>query len=325
MVEVGGTYQDYLNKFNKEKLIELVNRYRSLLNIFEVEIDKEISRKKKEDIVSYLENHLEDYLQYFLKTIDLIDLHVLEEIIKHPKKCNDSFLVDNRVFINKLLEYNLVFQKENIEVSKDVNQLLRKLIRNKRVKLEINKQDRLYKMAEGLIVAYGVIDLETFKSSLNLDNICLNLLENYSKKEYVIEKTRVVSTKLSNKKRINRYLKDKNWKVFTDIDYYNLGNMSYHHNIKSYKKLIKILKNYYVFKSSDIMYIDRVVIIPYLYNSLNEEEKANLELEETILKLFEFKSLKLKEKMIEEIKKVRDDFPLWEYRGFSKKEVISSK
>lgn len=100
-----------------------------------------------------------------------------------------------------------------------------------------------------------------------------------------------------------------------------MGKNIYHHNIKVYKKFIKILKNYYVFKNKDIEFVDENIVIPYLYNSLNEEDIAYKRLEETIENLFEFKSEKLKNKMLQEIYKIRNEFPLWEYRGFTKMEV----
>ena len=86
-----------------------------------------------------------------------------------------------------------------------------------------------------------------------------------------------------------------------------------------------MLKNHYVFKNSDIAFIDKNIVIPYLYNSLNEEEKANKNLEDTILSLFEFKGDKLRLKMIEEITEIRSEFPLWEYRGYTKKESKDEK
>lgn len=82
-----------------------------------------------------------------------------------------------------------------------------------------------------------------------------------------------------------------------------------------------MLKSNYIFKNKDIEFIDKYIVIPYLYNSLNEEEIAKNNLEETIIKYFEFKKDKLKNKMLEEVTKIRDEFPLWEYRGYSKKEV----
>ena len=51
------------------------------------------------------------------------------------------------------------------------------------------------------------------------------------------------------------------------------------------------------------------------------KNKAKKELEETIITLFEFKGDKLKQKMLEEVMKIRLEFPLWEYRGFTKLEV----
>ena len=143
----------------------------------------------------------------------------------------------------------------------------------------------------------------------------------YYKKDYKIEEKMLVSIKLSSKKRINKYFKDSNYKQFTNKVYVEMGKNIYHHNIKAYKKLIKTLKNFYVFKNKDIKFIDDNIVIPYLYNSLNEEEIAYKNLEETIVSLFEFKGEKLKNKMLQEISKIRDEFPLWEYRGFTKTEV----
>ena len=131
----------------------------------------------------------------------------------------------------------------------------------------------------------------------------------------------IKSKKLSNKKRINNYYKDDKYKGFTNKEYVEMGKNTYHHSIKAYKKLIKMLKNYYVFKNKDIDFIDKNIVIPYLYNSLNEEEIAYKNLEETIISLFEFKGDKLKNKMLLEIAKIRDEFPLWEYRGYTKMEV----
>ncbi|MDE6284378.1 MAG: hypothetical protein K2M17_01355, partial [Bacilli bacterium] len=184
------------------------------------------------------------------------------------------------------------------------------------------KQNSLYMLSEGIITAYGVISIEKFlEMTKSLDEKVLDKLENYYKKDFRIEEKQVISPKLTNKKRIEKYYKNQKLKEFTKKEFESLGELNYHHNIKSYKKLIKMLKNNYVFKNSDIMYIDKVIVIPYLYNSLNEEEKANKDLEETIIKLFEFKGDKLKQKMLEEIKNVRDYFPIWEYRGYSKNEV----
>ena len=81
-----------------------------------------------------------------------------------------------------------------------------------------------------------------------------------------------------------------------------------------------MLKSNYIFRNKDIEFVDKFIVIPYLYNSLNEEEVAKENLEETVTKYFEFKGDKLKTKMLSEIMKIRDEFPLWEYRGFSKME-----
>ncbi|MEG0794754.1 MAG: hypothetical protein RSG95_03050, partial [Bacilli bacterium] len=139
---------------------------------------------------------------------------------------------------------------------------------------------------------------------------------------YFIKNGAIISTKLNNKKRINKYLKSNVIKNFTKYELINLGNTTYHHGMKSYKKLIKTLKRNYVFKNHDILFVDNKIIIPYLYNSLNDEETARVNLEITISNYFEFNNEKLKELMLTKIIEIKKNFPLWEYRGFSREEGV---
>ena len=200
----------------------------------------------------------------------------------------------------------------------------KKVFKSKSIANYVKKWDRIYKLMDGIIIAYGVVSkkyVDFIISGIENKELIYPKLEYYYKREYDINNTMIKSKKLSNKKRINNYYKDDKYKGFTNKEYVEMGKNTYHHSIKAYKKLIKMLKNYYVFKNKDIDFIDKNIVIPYLYNSLNEEEIAYKNLEETITSLFEFKGDKLKNKMLLEIAKIRDEFPLWEYRGYTKMEV----
>lgn len=322
MIKGENNYKEYLGNYNKTRLGELVTDYHELCAIYGSEITKNIEKKKKNDIIEYLNSNLNNFLMFWIKTIDNTDYQKLKELLTSKKKSKKNLVNDNEEFINMLIEKGILFVKEDIEIPKDVYNILKELITNKEIISYRKKNSSLFDISNGLMVAYGVMDAKSYRKIISsfTDNALLKI-NYYYKKDYIVDTKKVVSNKLQNKKRITKYLKATDYKEFSNKDLQELGVCTYHHNMKSYKKLIKMLKNNYVFKNSDIMYLDRTVVIPYLYNSLNEEEIANKNLEETVLNLFEFKGDKLKNKIFKHLKEIRKEFPIWEYRGYSINEV----
>lgn len=317
-------YIDYLKKLKKNELTDIIKDYNLFSEIFKIEkID--LKNTKKNQIIDEIIKIKEDYLKYIILSLDLEDFNKLKEIIH--KKVDNEYLISNREFINYLIEKKIIFKDNELLMAQDIKETIIKLIKNKEVIKYINTWDRIYKLVDGIIIAYGVVSIKYFNIVISgiPEKLIIPKLNYYYKKEYKIDSKKIMSNKLTNKKRIDKYLKDNNYKYFTNKDYVLLGSIFYHHNIKSYKKFIKMLKSNYIFKNKDIEFVDKYIVIPYLYNSINEEEIAKDNLEETVIKYFEFKKDKLKNKMLEEIIKIRDEFPLWEYRGYTKKEVENEK
>lgn len=314
-------YIIFLQKLTKEKLQSIIDDYNQLSNIFN--FDKVDTKKmKKNDIISKIIEIKEEYLRYFVMSLDKQDYEILKNCLS--RKVKNDYLNEKRDFIKYMLNKNLIFQEDNLIIPRDIYMCLINLLKEKEISKYIEKWDRIYKLVDGIIIAYGAIDRKYFDiiiSGIEDNQLIIPKLEYYYKKDYAIDNKKIVSLKLTNKKRINNYLKNTNYKMFKNSDFVAMADSKFHHNIKSYKKFIKMLKSNYIFKNNDIKFVDQKIVIPYLYNSLNEEEIAKNNLIDTITTLFEFKSDKLKNKMLEEIVKIRDEFPLWEYRGFNKSEV----
>ncbi len=320
-MNIFGEYQDYLQKLSKEKLQGIIDDYNNLGNIFNYD-SINTKKLKKEELIGKINEIKDNYFKYFVMSLDLKDFNTLKQLTL--KKINNDFLNENRDFINYLLDKEILFQEQELMISWDTIDSLKNIIKDKEVVKYVKNGDRIYKLVDGIIVAYGVLSRKYFDMLINdLENHeqIIPKLDYHYKKEYIIDIKKIYSSKLTNKKRITRYVKNDKYKMFTNKEFVEMGISTYHHNIKAYKRFIKMLKNNYVFRNSDIEFVDKNIVIPYLYNSLNEEDDARKSLEETVTTLFEFKGDKLKQKMLEEIVKIRDEFPLWEYRGFTKLEV----
>ena len=94
---------------------------------------------------------------------------------------------------------------------------------------------------DGIIIAYGVIDIKYFNiiiSSIDNFNLIIPKLEFYYKKDYKVLMDRIITNKLNNKKRINRYFKDKNYKSFTIKDYIKIDKAYIMSLLSSVKTII---------------------------------------------------------------------------------------
>lgn len=321
MIVIGRELIVFLKSLKKAQLNSMAKDYNKLALIFD---DESIGSLKASNsvLINKLEENKKKYFNNLVKSLDKKDFNVLKKIL--TKKITKEYLEENKNTIDYFVEKRILWQKESLEIPEDIYPYLKEFVKDKEIINYINNWNDLYNLVNGIVIAYGVVDRSYFddllKNSFDLEK-ANEKLDFYYKKEYSMDSKKVISTKLSSKKRINKYLKDKDLKEFTNKDYILLGSHTYHRKIKSYKKFISLMKKYYVHKKEDISFIDMNIVTPYLYTSINEEQKALDDLEKIIDELFEFKNDKLKQKLLTSIVAIRDYFPLWEYRGFTKVEV----
>lgn len=306
-------YEDILKKLKKEELVGMVDYFHKFCEVYNYPIADEIKKYKKEEIVSYLVDKEAVYLKFIIQSLNNEDYELLKKIDKKNRTINNQklkdYLISCRIIVNDTM-------------ADDVYENIKNILKSKKVKKNILKNTKLYNLGTGIIVAYGVIDYEKFKKIIgNEEN--LKLLELYNHCNYKIVDNKVVASELNNKTKINKYYKANILKDFKYQEFRTLGNQTYHHQFKTYQKLVHILKKNYVFQKSDISFLDNVIIIPYLYNNTKMEEDAKKTLNKNIDRYFEFANDKLKQKLITKICQLKKDFPIWEYRGRSIKEETS--
>lgn len=302
-MKIEGLYHEFLSKLKKEEILSIVDNFHKLCAIYNYPIALEITKNKKEDLVNYLVDKENVYVKFIIQSLDYKDHKLLEKSLK-KKKLDDS--------LQKYIQEQYLLFNECLPT--DIYNNLKKVIKSKKIKKMVKKNDEYYKIAQGLVIAYGVLDYEFFASFVKEKIDLCNL---YYKKNYRIENHKVIANELKNKKKINEYFKNKALKQFSCTDLKKLGKNIYHHRDKNYQKLVKTLKSNYIFQNKDIKFLDNKIIIPYLYNNRAMEEEALKNLNKNIDYYFEFANKKLEDKLISKIVDLKKNFPLWECRGYS--------
>lgn len=315
MLKIKYDYEKYLNELTDNEILNILKDYHLLCDIYKITKGIDIETKSREDIIQYLIDNLEKYLQMFITMLDTKDFNTLKNILDE-RKIN---MLNEQVLLNYLQEKKILFLKEDLEIPSDIFKIIKKAYKNKQLKKQQNANNRIYLISQGLVIAYGVMTKKILVDCLKEDSLAK--INYYYKKNYHFENEIIIVNTLTNEERINKYLDNTLYKEFSNKELISLTLATYHHHFKSFKKLIKLLKANYIFKEQNIKFIDTEIIIPYLYNSTSAEEKSLADLTTKVIDLFEFDNDKLKNKIIAVIKNIKNDFPLWEYRGFSKNEV----
>ena len=304
-MKIEGLYIDYLKKLKKEEITNLIDKFHVLCHIYNYPVAVEDIKSKKEDLINYLVDKASFYVKFLVQSLNNKDYKELNKITK-KKMVNEDLL--------KYFQASFIIFNDNV-MAKDTYDLLKKALKSKRVFKEVKKSNEIYEISNGIIVAYGTLKISDFTQMLGEEN--LELANNYYQKNYRVENDKVIALALNNKKKINKYLKNKKMKSFSLKQFQKLGNNTYHHSIKIYHRLVKTLKNNYIFQNRDIMFLDTNIIIPYLYNNLAMEQEAQENLNKNIDFYFEYANQKLKTKIINEVVELKKEFPIWEKRGFS--------
>ena len=314
-------YKNILDKLNKDELAKIVDDYNNLAIVFNAE-KLDIKKDKKKDILEKLYEIKETYFKYIIMLLDVEDYILLKKIVL--KKIDEDILKENEKLINYLGSKYMVVIDNNIIIPSDLKDIFIKVLKDKEVRKYVNNNTKTYHMINGIVNAYGVLDIKSFTNMIDKiekPNLIKIKMSYYYKKDYSLDKEIIINNKLTNKTKVDKYLNSKNYKELSNDDYLELGNYTYHKRIKNYKSFIKLLKRYYVFENKDVAFVDDKIIKPFVYDNLSTDALLTKHITSILEEYFEFNDDYLKEKIIMELTKIKDEMPTWKNRGYSKKEV----
>ena len=158
-MNIFGEYEDYLEKITKEKLQSIIEDYNSLGSIYNLE-KINYKKLKKEDLIRKILEIKKDYFKYWIMSLDLEDFNVFRQLIL--RKNTNEFFNESREFINWLLDKNILFQEQELMLAKDLSILFKDLLKSKEVIKYVKNWNRIYKLVDGIIIAYGVVSRKYF-------------------------------------------------------------------------------------------------------------------------------------------------------------------
>ena len=149
----------------------------------------------KEYLSNLKKEELNKIIECYNKLCIIFDYPKIEE-----SKGKKEELINSLVNIkdNYLKEQHIFYTLDNLSVVTDID--LKKIISSKEVIKYVKKNNDLYKMMDGIIIAYGVIDIEYFNiiiSSIDNFNLIIPKLEFYYKKDYKVLIDRIITNKLN--------------------------------------------------------------------------------------------------------------------------------
>ena len=221
-------YVDYLSCLKINEITDILNDYNKLCDIYNGK-KVVINKQDKMSLIKQVLMIRDIYLRYFIMSLDYDDYLSLKTIISNNYDL--EFVKKNKEFVRYLSLKKVLFQKDTLELIVDMVLLIKDILRSRKMVNYIKKQDKYYKIAEGIIIAYGVIDRKNFEALCPID---INILNYYYKKDYVIESRVVINKKLLNQSRIQKYMDFGGYKKFSKNDYYLMSSLKYHHKIKAY-------------------------------------------------------------------------------------------
>ena len=300
-------------------------------------------------ILSNNEEDLKDFISYKPKKSEMIDFICknLKEIIKsclincELDTCNEILSIASKKGIRKFddgnfkpllslvdlklgcVKYDKKTKKMLVFIPEEIRKNIIRIFKDDDIIECIKENDNLGNIILGIMSAYGVIELNRLGELLEIDS---NYLLEYILRRKVSNEICEIcynngniligSIGLNEKFMLdlNEMHKKYNIRKYSLDDYKKIECGEYLESLKSYKKLVKYLKNEYGFSNPDLVMFRDLVVLNFINNTEEKEFDATEALYRDLDDFIEKDEVEYKkiEKMVKDIYK---EYPKWEKFG----------
>lgn len=338
------TIDEFLNRYKKDEILRSMLAYHLTNNLLGKIIVLETTTKK--EVIKYAHNNLENIYSGLFEIMNEEYFYFFNDLIKNKGyiKININklyFPIGFILFINRNLLASVKYHKKEevveIFINKEILNIIRKIISNKHIKQENEKNNKVRYNLHAILNTYGVIDLD------NLHDIYNKKFAKISKNKLLtkIELYRIIDEDIRLFGDGNMYLignisfkedddafsfyygcEKKEYKIFSNKeDYYRISEGGYLDELKELDEIVDILYDYEEIDENEISDFIEMIVLDYISMNQTEPETADKNLTHNLEKAFNYLLLKDKIKIKKLIKEISNQYPSWHLKGYSINEV----
>lgn len=328
--------EDYLKNFKNQNLVMFC------LNQIWVDEDFEdlykvhnLRHKSKQYIIDYIVTKLNVIVASYFKIMDESLLNQFQVLVKQKgyMKIAISDLKFSIAFLNFLksfcfgkVHYDKKGKTIEIFIPEELVKCIKKSISSKEIMTYNEKCNQIYSYTEGVLNAYGIINLiyfhelfekQMFKIDIHELNKILNaksmLSENINIFTYNDDML-ICNIEFADEDFAISFYEDTKgqYHKFSKEDFALLARNQYHISFNSYKKFISYLKSEYELEEEDVIFINDFIIFDFLVTAQMSLEESKENLKSQLLKNFENIDVEKCYKLLKEIFK---EYPKWHKKG----------
>lgn len=319
-------YQDYLETFNKEDLI-------TILDAYHIEYKK---NQKKEQYIKLILENLNQMVDYMLDMFQTDEFNNIKYVVKHQGivRVKFNYLLIN--FLDNLVRHKVVFQESaNVyHLPIELCHIFKTKIKNKSIVKKFRENTHEYNLINGIIDAYGIVEFNYFYNiyskqyKLQKENALArinNISSFYNEYQvYTDKKTSYLASNMFKRFKASQEILNNptQYAVYTIDEYIAINNFNHLASKKAYKKLVKFIDRNYQIAKGSFKIVNKFILAPYFAEYQFDKENARLVLATLIDKYFEFKNDRQKEKIMDLIANVALEYPRWDLKGHSEREKV---
>lgn len=320
--------REYYNSLDKDSLNNVIVTYYILSNNLEDLNEFNSYKPKKSEMIDFICKNLKEIVKSCLINCDLdVSNDILLIANKKGIRMYDDAKFKPFIFIIDMklgyVKYDKKTKKMSVFIPDEIRKSIISVLKDSNVIECIKTNNELGDALRGITSAYGVIEFDRLVEILEIDGAYLfdYILKNQMT-DHICEICQngdeiiIGLMGLNDEFMLNLNEKHKKYKMkkYSLEDYKKIDSGEYLEHLRSYKKLIKYLKNEFDFSNSELIIFRDMIVMDYIINIEEKEFDATELLYKNLEDFIEKNDVEYKKigKMLNDI---YNEYPKWEKFG----------